>query len=152
MSLLVEPAPTRLRRLHLVVGFAGLAAFLLSGQYMHHVLGHLKGLADAPRLLYRTSHIYLMWAALLNLLLGIHLRAGPDGGWRRHLHRAGSAAILAAPAWIGASFMLECWNATLARPLCRTGIYLAFGGVLVQAAAGLAARRAQAARGAAPSA
>ncbi|HUF30650.1 MAG TPA: hypothetical protein VMM77_08270, partial [Gemmatimonadaceae bacterium] len=63
-----------MRRLHLAVGMLALLVFILTGQYMDRVHEHLTGRPDGPRLLYRSAHIDLLFAALLNLLLGAYLR------------------------------------------------------------------------------
>lgn len=88
-----------MRRLHFGVGALGVVAFLLTGQYMDRWLGHLAGMADLPRMLYRSAHIYLLFAALLNLLLGLYAEDHPRG-WRRGLARFGSGLILIAPVMI----------------------------------------------------
>jgi hypothetical protein len=40
---------------------------------------HLRGLDDTTRMLFRSTHIYLLFAALLNLALGLYLKAEPAG-------------------------------------------------------------------------
>jgi len=129
------------RTSHLAVGLFGLLAFVLTGQYMHHVRGHLHGMADGPRLLYRTSHIYLMWASLPNLLLGLYLQPPASGRPARLLWQTGSVLLLAAPVWIVLSFFLETHNIDLHRPLCRIAIETAFAGALMHGAAQWLARR-----------
>ena len=54
-----------LRSLHLVAGILGLLLFVLQGQYMDHVHDHLAGMEDGPRMMFRSSHIYLLLASLL---------------------------------------------------------------------------------------
>jgi hypothetical protein len=62
-----------MRRLHLVTGLVSVAAFLASGLYMHLRYDHLRGMDDVLRLLFRSTHIYLLFAALLNLALGLYM-------------------------------------------------------------------------------
>jgi hypothetical protein len=119
-----------MRRLHLVVGLAALVAFLASGQYMDRRFDHLRGMDDATRLLFRSTHIYLLFAGLLNLALGLYLTAGPPG-WRRWLQRLGSALVLVAPPLLAAGFLTEPWLSGLDRPYSRPAIYGAFAGVLL---------------------
>ena len=52
-----------MRRFHLGAGLLGVLAFLATGQYHEH----LRGMDDAQRLLFRSAHIYLLLASLLNL-------------------------------------------------------------------------------------
>jgi hypothetical protein len=54
-----------MRRFHLGVGLLGVIAFVGTGQYHEH----LRGMTDAQRLLFRSTHIYLLLASLLNLYL-----------------------------------------------------------------------------------
>lgn len=119
-----------LRRLHLIVGLAALGGFVLTGQYMDLRHAHLEGMADAPRMLFRSAHIYLLLAGLLNLVLALYLKL-ESATWRRSLQAAGSAMILATPFLFAAAFFREPWLADLARPWARPGIYLSLaGGVL----------------------
>ena len=129
-----------LRSLHLIAGVAGLAAFLLSGQYMHHFLGHLRSMPDGPRLLYRTAHIYLLWASLLNMLLGAYFAPAVQSRVRI-LQCAASIMVLVSPVLVAFSFLTESASPELIRPACRIGIYLAFAGCMIHAFASAAARR-----------
>lgn len=129
----------RLRTTHLAVSILGLMAFLLSGLYMHHFHGHLKSMPDGPRLLFRSAHIYLLWASLLNLLLGAYLYAA-TGRYLRRLQLVASLLLILAPPLIGFSFFNESQSPLLFRPVARTGIYLALAGCLMHALASLAAR------------
>ena len=129
-----------LRRIHLIVGAAGLLAFVLTGQFMHWELDHLRGMADGPRLFYRTTHIYLMWSSALNLALGLFL-VRPPGGARRLAQTASSIAVLAGPILICASFFLETYSPGLERPMSRYANLLAFAGMAGFFVTGLPARR-----------
>lgn len=130
----------RLRTLHLIIGIAGLLAFVLSGQYMHHFLDHLQGMPDGARLMYRSAHLYLFWASLLNLLLGSYLDCATQGGIRRFQILA-SAMIVLAPFLIGFSFFVESNSTELFRPFARVGIYSALAGCIIHAFVASAMRR-----------
>lgn len=123
-----------MRRLHLVVGLVALAAFVLTGQYMDRVHGHLEAMADAPRMLFRSAHIYLLFAALLNLLLGAYVTPAPRG-WPRTLQLSASAVLAATPMLFLAAFATEPWLAGLERPWARPAIYLSLAAVLGHVAA-----------------
>jgi hypothetical protein len=119
-----------LRRVHLVLGIAGVVAFLATGQYMDHRWSHLRGMADAPRLLFRSAHIYLLLSSLLNLLLGIYWT--PAGtGVRLGLQAIGSVLVAAGPFLFILAFFREPWLHDLARPFATWGIYASFAGVLL---------------------
>jgi hypothetical protein len=118
-----------MRRLHLAVGLIALAAFLASGTYMLLGPDHLHDRDDATRLLFRSTHIYLLFAALLNLVLGLY--EGPaQGGWRLWSRRVGSVLVLAAPVLLGMAFLQEPWMAGLARPYTKPAIVGSLFGVL----------------------
>ena len=117
---------------HLVIGIVGLIAFALSGQYMHWVLAHLQGMPDGPRMLYRSSHIYLLWSSLLNVLLGCYLvrQSTPK---LRLVQALASLAIVVGPNLLVVSFFIESNNASLIRPFARAAVYLALFGTLALA-------------------
>lgn len=125
-----------LRKLHLALGLAGVLTFVLTGQYMHWNHAHLQGMPDGPRLLFRSSHIYLLWASLLNLALGCHLQRLP-GGLARGVQGAGCVAVLLGPLLMCWSFFFESHHADLARPVARWAIYLALGGMALHVLASL---------------
>lgn len=123
------------KRVHLLVGIAGLTAFVLTGQYMDRWLSHLDGMADGPRALYRSAHIYILFSALLNLLLGTYVMP-VRGRFVRGLQYLGSALLLATPVLLLYGFIVETPQGAIERPMIREGIYWALGGVLMH---GLAA-------------
>jgi len=115
------------RKVHLIVGIAGFAAFVLSGQYMRWVL-HVYEMEPAPRMFVRSGHLYLMWASALNIALGCFLVEPRD----RALHIGqwiASLAIVAAPLLLCASFLLEPYNPDLHRFMARYANMLSFGGI-----------------------
>jgi hypothetical protein len=122
-----------MQRLHLIIGLVALVAFLASGQYMGLRYDHLQGLDDTTRMLFRSTHIYLLFAALLNLALGLYLVAGPPG-WRRRLQRIGSTLVLLAPPLLAIAFLIEPWLSGLARPYSRWAIYGSLAGVILHLA------------------
>ena len=123
-----------MRRVHSIAGALGVVAFLLTGQYMDRWLGHLAGMGDLPRMLYRSAHIYLLFAALLNLLLGLYAE-DHRRGWRRGLARLGSVLILIAPVMILIGFDREASRTDFERPFVGFAIYFCFAGVLMHAVA-----------------
>jgi hypothetical protein len=130
-----------MRHLHLIVGLVFLAGFLASGQYMALGYDHLHGLDDATRLLFRSTHIYLLFAALLNLALGLYLPEGP-AGWRCWLRWTGSLLILMAPPLLVAGFLTEPWLSGLDRPYSKPAIYASLAGMVLHLLGGVVPRRA----------
>jgi len=91
---------------------------------------HLRGMDDARRLLFRSTHIYLLFASLLNLALGLYLPPGP-GGWRLPVRVLGSGLVLASPALSMAGFCAEPWPSGLERPYSRPAAYASLAGMLL---------------------
>jgi hypothetical protein len=119
-----------LQRIHLWLGISTLLVFLMTGQFMDKSLGHLVGMADGPRMLYRSAHIYLLWSGLLNVSFGLYpLSFGQ--GWRCGVKRFGSVLILAGPPLLLLSFFLEPHLNDFQRPYSRAANYLAVVGVLM---------------------
>lgn len=117
-----------MRWLHLVVGIVSLVGFLLTGQYMDLVHDHLRGMDDSKRLLFRSSHIYLLFCSLLNLVLGLYYRS--ENGWRRWVQLVGSLLILLAPFLEVVGFFTEHSLTELQRPYSRLAIFGCLAGVL----------------------
>lgn len=63
-----------LARVHFWFGFIGIIVFVLTGQYMDYFHNHLHDMADRPRMFYRSAHIYLLLAVIINLFLGAYLK------------------------------------------------------------------------------
>lgn len=104
---------------------------------MHWGHDHLIGMPVAPRMMFRSAHIYLLWSGLLNTMLGLYVRLS-DRLWAKGLQVIGSLAILIGPVLFVAAFLTEPWMTELVRPYARPAIYIAFGGTLLHLAAGLA--------------
>ena len=129
-----------LRQYHALTGAIALAAFVLSGQYMHWGLGHLSHMPDVPRLMYRSAHIYLLLAGLLNVALALYLQSR-EPARARWAQVAGSVMLMASPVFFGWSFWVESQQPSIERHLLRLGIYLSFAGVLLHTAATMLARK-----------
>lgn len=63
----------RLKALHFWFGVLAVMAFLATGQFMYHAYDQLQGMADGPRLLFRSSHLYILLSAIPHLMLGVYL-------------------------------------------------------------------------------
>lgn len=64
-----------MKRFHLVFGLVVLIVFLLTGQYMDRYHNHLEFMADGPRMLYRSRHIFILMAGLLQLGVGTYFES-----------------------------------------------------------------------------
>jgi DMSO reductase anchor subunit len=137
-------------RLHLVVGIGGVAAFLLTGLYMRlEFPGAYDGDATM-RMLFRSAHIYLLLASLMNVLVGVHAsdvrtkaprRAGvaPPARWRR----AGSVLLLLAPLFFLLAFAIEPEVGRVERPYALAGAVAALAGTSIHLVSSRSARAAR---------
>jgi hypothetical protein len=125
-------ASSRAKRLHLIVGMATVAAFLATGLYMHFALGHLSELEDFPRALYRSGHIYLLYAGLLNLAIGTYLTAARSQ-MRRNLQGVGSGLLLVTPVLFLYGFAMETPLGMLERTWTQWSIFASTAGIILHA-------------------
>jgi hypothetical protein len=95
-----------LRRLHLIVGTTAFLAFLITGQFMRHHSPPMLLLSDSVRLMFRSRHIYILAAALVNLMLGLYMQRHSQG-WRRVVQAIGSAFVIASPMLLILAFTIE---------------------------------------------
>ena len=127
-----------MKRFHLIFGIATVLLFLLTGQYMAIYQNYLHGMAAMPRLLFRSRHIYILLASLLNLMLGTYLTRQP-GGWRRTLQCVGSTVIIVATCLLVAAFVREPHFTQIDRtPFSFYGIILIAIGTVAHAIGGRA--------------
>ncbi len=128
-----------MKRFHLIFGLLAVIAFLLTGKYMDHYLGHLRGMPDGPRMLYRTRHIFILLAGLLNLGIGTYLR--PRALRERLIVQLlGSVFIVLATLLFVVGFFYEPKLAGLHTPLSHWGMYLIFAGTFLHLLSGLGPR------------
>jgi len=119
-----------MKKVHLIFGACVVVAFLLTGQYMDKFYHHLAGLPDGPRLLYRTRHIFILLAGLLNLGVGAYFSYRVES-WRRALQLLGSLFIFTASLLFIIAFFYEPTLNDLHTPLSHWGTYtIATGTVL----------------------
>lgn len=125
-----------LRMAHLVVGALTVGAFLVTGLVMSN---HQPPLADmdwGARLLFRSRHIYVLAAGLVNLSLGLAY-ALPAGSARRGAAVVGSTLALASAPLLFFAFFTEPMAGREPGVLSALGLYALFGGVVLLSAASL---------------
>ena len=119
-----------MQRIHYWVGVSGIIVFALTGQYMDIVHNHLTGMSDGPRMIYRSSHIYILLASLINLAFSFN--TGSRIGKIKALQSIASLLMLASLVFLLIGFFMEPALNDLQRPYSRLGLYALFGvGVLL---------------------
>ena len=126
----------KLRTLHLVVGVAGIAAFLGTGAYMFTSFPDLYGANEALRYMYRANHIYLLLASLANVALGLQPLSA-SSGWRAATMITGSVLALASPVVLCFAFVYEVPQASPERVVTALGVYALAAGVVAHAVSAL---------------
>lgn len=124
-----------MKLLHIVLGALVLVAFLLTGQYMNHLDVRSGALGDATRMMFRSRHIYILLAGLVNVAVGTYFvrRAGM---WRKTLQLVGSILVLAAPLLLLAAFFTEPGLPGLRRHFTLPAIIILSVGTLLHAFSG----------------
>ena len=119
-----------MKRVHLIFGVVIVLGFLLTGQYMDKYYNHMVGMPDGPRLLYRTRHIFILLAGLLNLGIGAYFtyRIEP---WQRALQLLGSLLIFSASVLFVIAFFYEPNLSDLDTPLSHWGTYTMAAGTVL---------------------
>ena len=119
-----------MRRIHLWIGVLTVLVFVVTGQLMRHHQPPMNTLADSARLLFRSRHIYILAAGLVNLMLGLYMHR--SAGWRGVVQLIGSGALAVSPALLVVAFNVETTNGFRPEmPWSSLGLYLLFGGCMV---------------------
>ena len=124
-----------MKLLHLVAGAVALVAFLLTGQYMEHLRLDSGATEDGARMLFRSRHIYLLLAGLVNLGVGAYL-VRREGRRRQVLQTVGSAFVVVSPALFLAAFFSEPQLPGLQRHFTLPAVLLLSAGTLLHAFSG----------------
>jgi hypothetical protein len=130
----------RLRKLHFAVGLAGAVAFVVTGLYMRAGFPDLYGTNEVLRYLYRSNHVYVLLASLVNVALGVHLTAVAPG-WRATVSLLGSLLALAAPVVLCFAFFLEAPVPSPERVLTLVGVIAVTAGIALHVLGGMGGRR-----------
>lgn len=117
-----------MKKLHLILGLSVIVIFLLTGQYMEYV-GNPK-LPDGERMMYRSRHIYLLLAGLLNLGIGLYF-SYRSRGWRRTIQIIGSVLLVISPALLLAGFFYEPNRGPDQTLIAPIGIYAVAAGTML---------------------
>jgi hypothetical protein len=125
-----------MKHLHLWVGAIVLVVFLLTGQYMNYLHVRTGVLGETARAMFRSRHIYLLLAGLVNLGVGTYFNYR-ERGWRRGLQLLGSALMIVAPALMVAAFFTEPGVPGLPRQFTLPAIIALSAGTLLHALSGI---------------
>lgn len=131
-----------MKRFHLVFGLVVLIVFLLTGQYMDRYHNHLEFMADGPRMLYRSRHIFILMSGLLHLGIGTYFISRPTNT-RRALQITGSMLITVATVLFTVAFFHEPGLEGLQNHLSLPGMIMIAVGTLLHLFSGVRQRGAR---------
>ena len=125
-----------MRLLHKVVGVTVVVIFLLTGQYLEFYYPEMKGVDDGTRMMFRSRHIYILLAGLLNIGIGTYFSYRHER-WRKVLQLTGSSLIIFAPVLLIGAFFYEPRLAALQKTLTLPAILAVFVGTLFHLLSGV---------------
>ena len=125
-----------MKRFHLIFGLTVLVVFLLTGQYMDRYHNHLQFMADGPRMLYRSRHIFILMSGLLHLGIGTYFSSRPTAT-RRALQISGSILITVASVIFTIAFFYEPRLEGLQNHLSLPGMIMIAVGTLLHLFSGV---------------
>ncbi len=125
---------------HAVLGLGFVAVFLATGVYMRRTFPGAFEQDPGMRMMFRATHVYILFASLLNLLAAAvpPPPLAPSGSAaRRRLAGAGSVMLLLAPPLLTLAFFVEPAPGRMSRLYTLSAVVLALLGVAGRAAAAL---------------
>jgi hypothetical protein len=114
----------------LIVGAITVLAFLITGMVMRMHEPPVGAMEWAERLLFRSRHIYILCAGLVNLAIGVHYTL-PETKIRHGAAVAGSLLVLASAILLFFAFFAEPMAGRPPGPLSGLGLIALFGGVML---------------------
>jgi hypothetical protein len=127
-------------RVHVAFGLLLFVVFLITGQYMRADFPDKEAIDQSLRLLMRSRHIYILFSALIHIVLGLYFLPRTHT-WRRAVQDAGSALLIVSSILLVTAFVRETYSLAAFSDLSRFGIYTSLAGVGLHLVAALADRR-----------
>jgi hypothetical protein len=114
--------------LHRIVGLSFVLVFLGTGAYMRATFPAAWRGDAGMRMMFRSAHVYILLAALLNILAGLSASAGAS---RPRVRLAGSILMLLPPALFTLAFFTDPAPDRFGRPVVLVGVVAAAAGTLL---------------------
>lgn len=125
-----------MKLLHQIIGIVVVVIFLLTGQYLEFYYPRMEEVGDGMRMLFRSRHIYILLAGLVNICIGTYFSYRKER-WRQVLQLTGSLLLLAAPFLLLIAFFYEPRLPNLQRTFTLPAINLLLAGTLLHLLSGL---------------
>jgi len=130
---------SRLYLVHKIFGVLTVIAFIGTGQLLGRHYRIIYEGNYAVRMMFRSIHIYILLAGLMNIGIGTYMILS-DRGWRRAAQILGSICLLAAPPILLYTFFSETRVENLERPFTLLAIVLLLIGTLLHLFSGSRSR------------
>ena len=114
---------------HLIFGILFFIVFLITGQFMRGDFPDKEIISQELRLLMRSRHIYILFSALIHIILGLYLQMDKTA-WRKVLQITGSILLFVSSGFLIWAFVAETYYARHFSDISRLGIYLSLGGII----------------------
>ena len=121
---------------HLALGIALFTAFTITGKYMRVDFPDKDAIPQELRLLMRSRHIYILFSALIHIVLGIYFQMRPALA-QRILQCLGSILLIVSSVLLIWAWRTETYELQHFSDLSREGIYLSLAGVVLHLMGGL---------------
>jgi hypothetical protein len=121
---------SKISTIHKTLGIAALIIFILTGLYLRFNIPHIDIANEKLRMMFRANHIYIMFAAALNIGLGSYLCLN-SRQWRKIFQLIGSALIMLATLALITAFFLEPARGSLQRPITGYSLFAVFLGAVL---------------------
>lgn len=126
---------------HLIFGIALLVLFPITGRLMRLDFPDKDAIPPEFRILMRSRHIYLLFASLIHILLGLYLVPYQDRV-RKSVQVFGSFLLILGATLLVWAFFYETYFIRHFSDVSRWGIYLSLAGTAFHLLAKIPARRA----------
>ena len=118
-------------RIHRLAGLGFILLFVSTGIWLRFRGQAVIEQGEAIRFSLRTNHVYILFASLVNIAVGMNPPV-PVVNLRRRLQLVGSALLLTAPLVLLTAFIVEGPQARPFRPITEAGVMLMFLAVMFQ--------------------
>lgn len=119
-----------LRYFHIVFGILLFIVFLITGQYMTADFPDKDAIPQDLRLLMRSRHIYILFSALIHVVLGVYLTV-QQAAWQKALQGSGSVILTLSSLLFIWAFVAETYTQQHFTDISRYDIYASLAGVIV---------------------
>ena len=127
---------------HLVFGFIVFIVFAVTGSYMRADFPDKEIIPPELRLLMRSRHIYILFSALIHVMLGLYMQITLLK-WRMAMQYFGSLVLIVSSGVLLWGFIVETYQLGHFSDISRWGIYTSLGGVAFHVIGGLGQNRVQ---------